>query len=256
MDIVLSPGVIADIELYPQLQNIQCFVICGGKCGSSTLYQTLKMNGLKTLHAHSDDEFRQRFSRRVSFSLYDVLRYNYIKYPSRTLYIIDSYRTPIERRISSFFQNIDAHTRIKNPSVETCLEIFDTQDFLYRLETYHSINDVLSHFGLPLFSEFDFHKKWVEQVAFDRVRFLKIRFNDISHWESILSEIFQRSIVLKNENISSDKQYSMLYTSFKAKYRVPQSFLSSISTQDSEWDVFVSPEEKQKYLSDWQNKTR
>ena len=78
------------------MNNLDCIVLCGGKCGSTTLYNTLK-NNYKTIKVHNKLDFINQYK-------YDGL-INSIKLSSKnkTLYIIDSYRAPIERKISSFF---------------------------------------------------------------------------------------------------------------------------------------------------------
>ena len=71
-------------------------VICltGGKCGSTTLRTTFIQNGYKCIKAHSKSDFEHQFK-------YDGL-IDLIKRSSdnKQLFIIYSYRTPIERKIS------------------------------------------------------------------------------------------------------------------------------------------------------------
>ena len=38
---------------------IDCFVYCGGKCGSLTLYHTLLNNGFQTIHSHDNNNWSQ-----------------------------------------------------------------------------------------------------------------------------------------------------------------------------------------------------
>ena len=51
----------------------------------------------------------------------------------KEIYIIDSYRTPIERKISSFFQNV------LSDSTQNIIDNFN-KDYLFYIEEYHSIN--------------------------------------------------------------------------------------------------------------------
>ena len=75
-------------------------IICltGGKCGSTTLNYTLKSSGYKMIeHIHSKLHFIKLFKHDGLLDLIKKCSSN------KKLYIIDSYRTPHERKISSFF---------------------------------------------------------------------------------------------------------------------------------------------------------
>ena len=82
----------------------EVFVYCGGKCGSVTLENSFKKNGYNTKRVHNNIEYQiiMNNSEKTIFNIIDESSKNY-----ENIYIIDSYRTPIERKISSFFQNID-----------------------------------------------------------------------------------------------------------------------------------------------------
>jgi hypothetical protein len=132
------------------------FVYCGGKCGSTTLYETFTNNGFESIHIHSNDDYKQIFKENgnSSFDLIDLKCKNF-----ENVYIIDSYRTPIERKISSFFQNLMHHLPNYNElSIQEIITYFNDNK-LYELEEYHSINEVLEYYNIPLFNVFDFNTK-------------------------------------------------------------------------------------------------
>ena len=63
------------------------FIYSGGKCGSSTLFNTFINNNYTTIHLHNNDYYKEIYNSETSiFELIDSssLKYNYI-------YIIDSY---------------------------------------------------------------------------------------------------------------------------------------------------------------------
>jgi hypothetical protein len=70
---------------------------------------------------------------------------------------------------------------------------------LYGLEEYHSINEVLDHYQLPLFTGFDFEKRY-NLVKKNNKVFIKILFKDIGEWTTILSDLFQKPITLYTHN--------------------------------------------------------
>ena len=83
--------------------NTDVVVLCGGKCGSSSLNQTFNRNGYKSIKVHSKAYFEALYK---YDGLIDTIN---ISSKSKVVYIIDCYRTPIERNISSFFENLHSH---------------------------------------------------------------------------------------------------------------------------------------------------
>jgi hypothetical protein len=80
------------------------FVFCGGKCGGCTITLTLLNNGYHVTHLHS---FTNKGLIHSEININEVpktIEDSCKKYED--VFIIDSYRMPIERKISSFFQNI------------------------------------------------------------------------------------------------------------------------------------------------------
>ena len=146
---------------YKKLNDLDIIVYCGGKCGSSTLHTTFKKNGLKSYKIHDNSYFQYLcniFKKDTTKTIYDVIDFNVKQ--RKNIFIIDSYRTPIERKISSFFQNIDNHIiNHNNKTTEDIISIFN-EKLLYELEDYHSIDEVMKHFGLDTFTEFDFKNKY------------------------------------------------------------------------------------------------
>ena len=101
-------------------KNIDVLIMCGGKCGSSTLYISLKTAGYKCLKIHSTQDYIQQFG---SDNLYKTINLSSAK---KKLFIIDSYRTPIERKISPFFQNIHINIpNYKSLSMQQLIHIFN-----------------------------------------------------------------------------------------------------------------------------------
>lgn len=85
---------------YYENHKINNFIYCGGKCASETLYKTFLINKRRTYKLHSYNE--QRFINNYKHPI------NFIESNSKqneTMYIIDCYRNPIERKLSSFFYN-------------------------------------------------------------------------------------------------------------------------------------------------------
>ena len=229
--------------------NINIFVYCGGKCGSSTLENTLKKNNYNILRLHSNQEFKLTYN--CNRNIFDILNENK---KNKKIFIIDSYRTPIERKISSFFHNIITHVPNYNTlSIQQLIDIFNNK-FLTKLETYHSINEVMNYYKVPLFNTFNFNDKYISFEK-DNIKYIKIRFSDISEWNKILSKIFGKNIVIHPDNLTKNKDIYNLTNEFKKNYKIPKSYLEHIKTKDREFNVFLSDDEKKKYLNNWEKKS-
>ena len=219
------------------------FVFCGGKCGSSTLESTFKKYNYRVLHTHSDEHFKITYE--TNTSIFDVINYNKI---NKKIYIIDSYRTPIERKISSFFQNIHKNIPFyKNLNIDQLIYNFNKS--LLHLEINHPINMIFDNYKLPHFNTFDFEKKY-NILKFVNVEFIKIRFSDIKNWSTILSKVFHKNIIVSNANLSNNKPYYVVYKEFLNVYKVPKEYLNTLLF-DTEFKIYNTIEERIKYIRKW-----
>jgi hypothetical protein len=219
-------------------RQVDIVVYCGGKCGSTTLETTFNKNGFHAIRAHGIHEWNLRFPRGP-----DIIS---IINNSKKVYIIDAYRTPIERKISSFFHNITQHVPFyEYISIPNLIEIFNNH-FLSHLEEYHPIDEVMQVFDVPPFTEFDFTRGYVMKEHNNMV-FIKLLFRDIASWETNLSSIFGRNITLQPDNITSSMN---IYTAFKAAYRVPATYLTQLQN-DRHFHIFNTPEEQKEYIAKW-----
>lgn len=222
-------------------------VICltGGKCGSNTLDNTLKYNGYKCVKVHSRSQFIARFKYDGLIDLINRSSEN------KKLYIIDSYRTPIERKISSFFQNIHTHVpSYKNKSCEELIDIFNTK-YLDTLEEYHSINDIMEEYGVEPFNTFDFKKKYVIKMKGNLI-FVKLLFSNINNWGDNLSEIFNKKIIIApqhKQNLSKNKIYNSIYNNFKLMYKTKKSYINNILKNDKQFRIFNTQEQQELYIN-------
>ena len=196
---------------------LDVLVISGGKCGSTTLKNTFIKNGYKCDKYHSNADFKKRNKGNI---------FNFIKKISthNKIIIIDSYRLPIERKISSFFENLHNYLgKYENLSIQYLTNYFN-QNCIMNIEEYHSINCILDYFKLPRFKSFDFKKRYNIYEKDNKI-LIKILFRDIENWDKILSEIFNKEIVIKSANVSKNKEYYDLYKKFIEKYKVPKDTL-------------------------------
>jgi hypothetical protein len=234
------------VEIPDIYKNIKVFIYCGGKCGSMTLVTTFNQY-YKSLHVHLNVEFYVT-SKQTKFSIFDVIEYN--TQTQDQIYIIDCYRTPIERKISSFFENINIHLpNYKKHTLKSVVKYFNA-GYIYNLEEYHSIDEIMTHYNLPLFDTFDFEKKY-NLLVYKNINFIKIHFSDIDNWGSILSNLFNKKIEIKPSNLSETKHYTELYNKFKSIYYLPNLYYNSYLPKDKNFKIYNTEEEQKIYFEKW-----
>jgi len=229
--------------------NIYAVVIfCGGKSGGTTLANTFSKNGYKTTHFHLLKTKGMFCSDIDSNDLLEVIR---TSSHEKKIYIIDSYRTPIERKISSFFQHINTYVpNYSTLSVKEIIDIFNTT-YLNVLENYHSMDQILTHYNIPLFQTFDFIKRYNIVEKGNKV-FIKILFQDITEWNTILSKIFDSIITIYSDNVTSEKKdIASLYDLFKSKYKVPKTYLENVVIHDCQFKIYNTTKYQNEYIKYW-----
>jgi hypothetical protein len=230
------------------MNNVAVYICCGGKCGSSTLYNTFK-NYYDSIHVHD-------FFYYDNSSLKNLIEKN--KYIYNKIYIIDSYRTPIERKISSFFQNIDyILPDWEKMSISEIITFYNTYMFdveVLNSEEYHPINDVLQYYKLPPITEFNYDSRYIE-ICHENIHIIKLRFKDIKYWDCILTNIFNTPIELINENLSENKPYNTTYKKFMEEYRVPETYLYTQLIKDDQFKIYNTEKEQIEYYKFWSSRT-
>ena len=84
--------------------NYNVYIYCCGKSGSSTLHTTFIKNRYHSLHLHGIKYYKIHLAEsNINPNIFEVIEESMKN--NENVYIIDSYRLPIERKISSFFQN-------------------------------------------------------------------------------------------------------------------------------------------------------
>lgn len=227
---------------------LDVIVMCGGKCGSSTLRNTILRLGYKCEKYHHVPDFKKYNNEEDLFTFVKECSKN------KNLILIDSYRLPIERKISSFFHNLHIHLpTYKETSIEDLI-IFFNKNYVMHIEEYHSINIIQDHFKFPRFKAFDFEKKY-NIYEKDNKTLIKILFRDIKNWDKILSEIFDKDVIIYNDNISENKDYYDLYMEFLKEYKVPKRYLEEVLKNDEEFKIYNTIEEQEEYLKKWELKS-
>lgn len=228
------------------MDDLDCIILSGGKCGSCTLSETLTHNNIKNIKLHS------LFSREVPYSYYElieIINKNSNKNSNKKFYIIDSYRNPVERKISSFFQNINSHIGInyRNYKIDELINIFNDK-YINNLEGFHPLYEIFNEYEIEYIKDFDFVKRY-NIIEKENLVIIKLLFKDIHLWEKQLEEIFCKKITLHKFNISENKEYYDVYSEFKKQYKVPKSYIDNILKNDKEFKIYNTLHEQEDYIN-------
>jgi len=233
-------------------KDIDVLIMCGGKCGGSTLTSTLRNAGMHCIHGHSFD--CSGFSNNYGFVFTKDNIVNILNNTTKKIYIIDSYRNPIERKISSFFQNIHIHVpNYFDKNSDELINIFN-EKYIYSIEEYHSINVIMDEYNVEHFNQFDFNSRYnIKEVG--NMVYIKLRFSDINSWSMILSNIFEKKIIIHMDNLTENKSINNLYNLFKQNYKVPKDYLYNNLKNDVEFSIYNTEEDRNEYLKKWLEKS-
>ncbi len=230
------------------MNKIDVFIIAGGKCGSSTLKKTFLNQDMNTIKSHNPKCFKNQFG-------YDGF-FNTIIKSSKTkkLILIDAYRPPIERKISSFFHNGEKKiTDFLNLSVEEQIILFNNE-YLYEIENQHIIYDIYKHLKIPDKKKYDANRKFFIQ-KYNNLIIIKLSYNDIKNWGKRLSELLGINITMESDNVSSEKNYYNNYKQFLKQYTVPKQYLTTELPKDIEFKSFLSQIQQKDYINMWLKKS-
>ena len=232
--------------------KINIFLYCSGKSGSTTLYNTFKNNKYKCIHTHSNEHYLENYNDIKKYkSIFELIINNSKLH--KNIFIIDCYRNPIERKISSFFQHLSEFIpNYKDVDIFYLIDKFN-EIYLKYLEDYQSIDEIMEYFNIDIFNYFDFDKKY-SLFEYKNIKFLKLRFNDITIWNEILSNIFNTNIIIYNENLSENKNYINIYEDFKNNYKIPKEYLEKIKN-DINFKIYNTLHEQDEYIKYWNSKS-
>lgn len=206
--------------------QVRIIIYSGGKTGSTTLYKSfIKLYPVgAVLHCHNNHTRPYNL-----IDIYNTPRHN-IPPHQRSLHIISSYREPITRNLSSFFQNIHKHTNMTTQQLQTLLipdlvKLYVDKLTLKPFENYHphhpngndfSTIDNINIMSIP--SQFISHNSTFQiyQGTHSFIRIVMLVFNHIDKWQQILQTHVNKKFILYPSNITHDKDIGTLYSSVKS----------------------------------------
>ena len=191
-------------EVLNKLFNTQSpnyvFIYTPPKVGSTTLVSSLRIslgNSFNIIHIH-DDIMLNVLTGINNVTINEII--NYIAQKGKNVYVIDVYRTPIERKISEYFEKLapyhfnNSEENINKYSVKRLTDRFN------KLFPHLGMGDhYFEKYDIANPTHFDFEKKYTLQIL-NNIKYIKLRLHDSNMWGQILSSIFQQDIVLISLN--------------------------------------------------------
>ena len=238
------------LNIRSSIDNI-IFIYSLPKVGSTSLVSSIRIFGSQCydiIHIHDDKMLV--FFLEENVSVMDVIYFN--KFIGKQVLVINIYREPIERKISDFFEKISFHFNISKDNVHKIPISVLIKRFNNIFDNIESKDRFLNTYQIPLPEKFDFKNKY-NLVIFNDVKFLTLRLQDSKTWSNILTSILKHKIVIISDYETSNKTYAELYLAFKKKYQIPINLFDKIKN-NSDFNFYLSDDEKNHYINSWQNK--
>ena len=229
------------------------FVYSAPKVGSTSIVSSLRIFGADKfviIHIH-DEEMLKVLGHINGITVNEIILFN--KYLGKDVYVIDVYRSPIERKISVFFEKIGAY-HFNN--TETSVNEYNVTKVINRFNNIFDYIGLGDHFidmyNINIPNQFDYKNKYL-LVEENGIKYIKLRLKDSVMWGHILTNIFGTRICVIKDYESTNKPIKKLYNSFKREYKIPNNFLDNIM-QCKYFNYYYSPEEKIQYFNEWSQK--
>lgn len=236
-------------KIFKNVKKNYIFVYTPPKVGSTTLVSSLRIalsNIYNVIHIH-DEIMLKVLSGVENVTINEII--DYLAYTGKKVFIIDVYRTPLERKMSEFIEKISPYhfnNSIENinkyPIGKIIKRFNDVYRYLGKGDHYnevYNINDT---------SPFNFEKKYkIHKV--NTKTYLKLRLSDSGEWSQILSEVFGKEVIVVSDYLTKNKSASMgeLYKRFKKEYRLPLEYYEEI--KDCKYfNMYNTKSEREIYL--------
>ena len=238
-------------------------IYCPPKVGSTSLVTSLRLccsDKFMIFHTHEDSLFKFENELNKDLTISDILKNNNIIgnnliKNNRKIYFIDIYRSPIERKISQFFEEISLYhfnnleDNIANYNVNKIIKRFNDIFLHIGSEDYYT-----SRYKLKKPKNFDFEKKYLKYSNND-ITYIKLRLIDAKYWGKILTEILNTEIIIVPDHETKNKKIGLLYDNFIKNYKLPKNYYNEIFNCNL-LKYYYTEIERKEYLDKWKLKNR
>lgn len=231
-------------------KNKVVFVYSAPKVGSTSLVSSLRIFGLDKLdiiHIH-DETMLKVLGQIDNITINDLIQYNQTL--GKEVYVINIYRSPIERKISTFFEKIGAYhfnatdEHVNNYNISKVIKRFNSI-FPHIGNGDHFIDK----YNIEYPTTFDTNNK-VTILTKDNIRYVSLRLKDSEEWGKILTNLFGFGIRIKRDYESNDKPIKQLFNIFKQHYKIPRNLLQDVMN-NKYFKYYYSDNELTEYFNRW-----
>jgi hypothetical protein len=214
-----------DAKIQILLHNYSVLCYSTPKTASMTLYTSFLNCNIQSIHCHDNDtlisylgcEYEPNFINKFIFMQ-----------SQKPIYIFDTFRDPLERLISEFFETngnfiLNTIKNIHNPcddEIEYLINYFNKQYISVESIIRNAFDDYKS-FNIDIF-DYNFDKKnKLLNIKKNNITIIILLFDDIDNWENKIKEQCNMSnFKLIKSNITDNKEITTIYKLFKNKYKM------------------------------------
>jgi hypothetical protein len=228
------------------------FIYTPPKVGSTTLVSSLRVclgKSYNIIHIH-DEIMLSVLTGINDININDII--HYLANNGKNVYVIDVYRTPIERKMSEFFEKISPYhfnnteQQINKYKFERVCDRFNK--LFVHLENGDHYFD---KYNIDEPIAFNHEKKYsIEEIK--GIKYIKLRLCDSELWSNILSLILQKEIYIISDYQTEQKCIGELYKTFKTNYKLPINYFENIK-KCKYFNFYYNEEERKEYLKYWEN---
>jgi hypothetical protein len=232
------------------------FVYSAPKVGSTSIVSSLRLfaiNQMDIIHIH-DEEMLKVLTKNpnISTSINELISYN--SYLGKDVYVINVYRSPIERKISAYFEKIGSHHfNALDEDVNTYNLNKITTRFNNIFPWIANGDHFMDTYNVTKPDTFDVNNKYLS-IKNNGITYITLRLSDSNEWGKILTNIFRFPIRTIKDYESSNKPIKDLYSKFKEHYKIPINLLNDI-VNDKHFKYYYSADEISKYYNEWLKKS-
>lgn len=230
------------------------FIYSAPKVGSTSLVSSLRIFGsdkIDIIHIH-DEQMLKVLAHIHNVTVNELILFN--KYLGKDVYVINVYRSPIERKISAFFEKIGSyHFNNEDPKINN-YNVVKVINRFNNIFPYIALGDhFIDNYKIKHPDRFDFKNKYL-LVRENDISYITLRLKDSEHWGIILTNIFGFKIQMVKDYESDKKTIKDLYSQFKMNYKIPKNFLDELITCKY-LKYYYATDEIENYYDEWLNKS-
>jgi hypothetical protein len=234
--------------------NRLVFVYSAPKVGSTSIVSSLRIFGIQLIdiiHIH-DEEMLNVLGHINTVTINEIILYN--KYLGKEVYVINVFRSPIERKISTFFEKIGSYHFNNHDN------IINNYNLIKIIKRFNNIfpwigngDHFLDRYNITIPEKFDFNNKFLKVIE-NGINYITLRLKDSNEWGRILSNIFGFKVHLIKDYETTNKPIKNLYNNFKSSYSIPINYLNDL-LNDTYLKFYYNDQEIKEYYDEWYKKS-